>query len=100
MQGRIIPRTRGTRPCTCPRAVINTAVKPCARAAPDINSNVTALLMIYIVAMLVFLGEYAIRALLGIPDFVSAFGHGVLAGLVVIGIDVILDFIRSFSPRS
>ncbi|WP_176638009.1 hypothetical protein [Desulfolutivibrio sulfoxidireducens] len=56
--------------------------------------------MIYIVAMLVFLGEYAIRALLGIPDFVSAFGHGVLAGLVVIGIDVILDFIRSFSPRS
>ncbi len=31
--------------------------------------------MIYIVTMLVFLGEYAIRALLGIPDFVTAFVH-------------------------
>jgi len=52
--------------------------------------------MIYLAALLVFLGEYAIRALLGIPDFVSTFGHGVLAGLIVIGIDCI----RSCLPRS
>ncbi|WP_176630227.1 hypothetical protein [Desulfolutivibrio sulfoxidireducens] len=52
--------------------------------------------MISLVTLLVFLGETAVRALFGIPDFVSAFGHGILAGLVVIGIDCI----RSCLPRS
>ncbi|WP_176637094.1 hypothetical protein [Desulfolutivibrio sulfoxidireducens] len=56
--------------------------------------------MIYTVFLLVFLGEVAVRVLLGIPDFVSAFGDGVLAGLVVLGIDFILYSIHSLFPRS
>ncbi|KUG30021.1 hypothetical protein ASZ90_000087 [hydrocarbon metagenome] len=56
--------------------------------------------MTYVAFLLVFLGEVAIRALFGIQDIPAAFGHGFLAGLVVLGVDFVSYFIRSFSPRS
>jgi len=59
-----------------------------------------ALLMTYTIFLLVFLGEVAIRALFGIQDIPAAFGHGFLAGLIVLGVDFVSYFIRSLFPRS
>lgn len=47
--------------------------------------------------LLVFLGEIAARALFGLDaDHLAAFGHGFVAGLVVLGIDFIAYAFRQF----
>jgi len=53
--------------------------------------------MIYVAFLTIFLGELAGRAIFGIPFApTTAFWHGVLAGLAVLGLDIIQYVIRQF----
>lgn len=55
--------------------------------------------MPYVIFLLVFLGEVAVRALFGVQDFTATFFHGVTAGLIVLGLDMLCYLISPPKPQ-